>query len=128
MTTTTTTTTQAQQRAKRIHKQALKLRALRHSFAARIAQQARIVAIASKKLLKLHASMDKTARKIAGPDYRQYHEVTFEEFPSIADQRREDDGAVQGPGLEDVRDLAVEMARWAGEVASADAPPQLPSE
>ena len=118
---------EAQRRA-RIQKEAFQLRQVRHSMAPKVAQLARIVAMATKKLLKLHACMDEAARQIAGKNYRECHEVSFEEFPSIADQRKEDDGEVAGPGLQDVLDVATEMARWAGECASAAEPPQLPSE
>ena len=97
-------------------------------MAPKVAQLARIVAMATKKLLQIHVVMDVAASHIAGENYRELHEVGFEEFPTIADQRKEDDGEVTGPGLQDVLAMATEMARWAGECASAAEPPQLPSE
>ena len=117
---------EAERRA-RIQKEAFQLRQVRHSMAPKVAQLARIAAMATKKLLKLHACMDEAARQIAGKEYRECHEVSFEEFPSIADQLKED-GFVSGAGLQDVLSMATEMARWAGECASAAEPPQLPSE
>ena len=117
---------EAERRA-RIQKEAFQLRQVRHSMAPKVAQLARIAAMATKKLLKLHACMDEAARQIAGKDYKDHHKVGFDRYPSMDDQR-DYDGEVAGAGLQDVLDVATEMARWAGECASAAEPPQLPSE
>jgi hypothetical protein len=129
ITRTATNTEIAQARALRLKDEAFKLRALRHEYARMIAHHALIVARASKQLIRLHKEMDAKARAMVGPDFRECHEVSFEEFPSMAQQRAENYGEhVAGPGLVDIYTVACEMARFAGLNAAAAEPPQLPSE
>jgi hypothetical protein len=42
-------------------------------------------------------------------------------------QRAVDDGAIVGPGLVDVVELAASIVTYAGRVAASATPPQLPS-
>ena len=104
------------------------LRKLRHSYARDVANAARLGEMAAKRLIKLHSEMDEEARKIAGDDYKQTHEVGFVEFESMDKQRFENDGVIDGPGLEDICAALKEMGRCAGQCASEPTPPQLPSE
>ena len=104
------------------------LRTIRYAYAGKVSQQAQIAMLAIKKLIKLHANIDSDARKVAGENYRELHEVSFEEFAPMAEQRQEDDGAVQGPGLIDMYEGMLEMHRWAAACAAQAGPPQLPSE
>ena len=104
------------------------LRVIRHSYAGKVSQQARIALLALKKIIKLHANIDSDARKVAGENYNERHEVGFEEYKAMAEQLDEDDGAIQGPGLIDMHDAMEEMVRWAGKCAAEEVPPQLPSE
>ncbi len=104
------------------------LRALHHKHAAKVAAHARIVHLHAKKLLRLQQEIERDAAAIAGADYKECHDIGYDEYGSIESQRAADDGAVNGPGLVDVVQLASSIATYAGSVAAEATPPALPSE
>ena len=101
------------------------LRTLRHKYAPKVAQQARVLELAAKKLIQLHKELDNEAKVIAGDKYKEDHELEFMYAGSTADLGDEDNWA---PGLEDIHTLAADTARWAGECAAETEAPPLPSE
>ena len=107
-------------------REVLALRQLRHQYAAKVAQQARIMELAAKNLIKLHADMDKEAKIIAGDNYKEDHDLAFVEVERMADI--DEDIRDPIPGVKDIYELAKDTARWAGECAAQDEPPPLPSE
>jgi hypothetical protein len=54
------------------------LRGVRHPHVAKLQRQARIVSLAVKELIKLHARMDQEARTIAHYDYELHCTLSFE--------------------------------------------------
>ncbi len=82
----------------------------------------------AKKLLKLQREIEREAAAIAGAAYKECHDVSFDEYGSMESQRTIDDGAIRGPGLVDVVELASSIATYAARVAAAATPPPLPSE
>jgi hypothetical protein len=63
------------------------LLALRHTHAASVERQARIVALAVREMKELHEHMDSKARAIASDDYEVRHTVSFERHCSMHEQR-----------------------------------------
>ncbi len=61
-------------------------------------------------------------------DYKECHDVGYDEYGSMESQRAIDDGAIRGQGLVHVVELASSIATYAARVASAATPPWLPSE
>ena len=81
---------------------ALKLRAIRHKHAARLALHARIIQMAATEIRAINATLHKESVAVAGNDYLDHHTVTFEPCPSIAQQQEDDIGEVSGAGIDDV--------------------------
>jgi hypothetical protein len=105
---------------------ALKLRVVRHKYAASIAAHARAMERHAHMLVRLHASITTESIVIAGPAYEEYHTVGFDANGSIAKQQDTDTcGAVSGAGLANVFQMANDMANRAGEVAACAVPPSL---
>jgi hypothetical protein len=97
---------------------ALKLRVVHYKHAAKIAAHARIVHLHAKKLLKLEQEIKSEAVAIAGPDYKEYHDLGYDEHGSMESQRAVDDGSVNGPGIVDVVEIASSIATYAGRIAT----------
>ncbi len=102
------------------------LRALHHKHAAKVAAHARVVRLHAKKLLKLQQEIEREAEAIAGCDYKESHDLGYDEYCSMKSQRAVDDGDIRGQGLVDVVELAASIATYAGRVAAEATPPQLP--
>jgi hypothetical protein len=85
---------------------ALKLRAIRHKHAARLALHARIIQMAATEIRAINATLHKESVAVAGNDYLDHHTVTFEPCPSIAQQIDDDIGEVSGAGIDDVLQYA----------------------
>lgn len=134
MSATTTTMASAnkqssvEKKREKIARERLALRGVRHTYAPKIAQQARIMAMAAKKIRKLESDMAMEAKLIAGAAYEENHTITFDGHGSIENQL-EIFGEVQnGAGIEDIERKALEMAKEAEEVAEHQDPPPLPYE
>jgi hypothetical protein len=78
------------------------LLALRRAHAAKVKRQERIVMLAVRELVEIHASMDRGASAMAGDDYEVCHTVSFERHCSM-DEQREDLCEVLILGLVDSR-------------------------
>jgi hypothetical protein len=63
-----------------------------------------------------------------GAYYKESYYFGYDEYGSMESQRAVDDCSIVGPGLINVVELAASIATYAGRVASAATPPQLPSE
>jgi hypothetical protein len=92
---------------------AIKLRAVRHKYAAKVAMHASVVCFHARKLVRLHAKIHAEAVAIAGADYDEYHTVGFDEHCSIDEQLRdvENGSEISGAGLEDVVEMPDSMRR-----------------
>jgi hypothetical protein len=96
--------------------------------AAKIAAHARVVRLHAQKLLKLQREIERKATAMAGAAYKECHDVGYYEHGSMESQRAIDDGAIRGPGLVHVVELASSIATYAARFAAAATPPPLPSE
>ncbi len=54
------------------------------------------------------------------------HDVGYDEYGSMESLRAVDDGAIRGPGLVNVVELASSIATYAARVAAAATPPRCP--
>ncbi len=79
-------------------------------------------------LLRLQREIEREAAAIAGADYKESYDVGYDAYGSMESQRAVDDGAIVGPGLIDVVELAASIATYAGRVSASATPPQMPSE
>jgi hypothetical protein len=104
------------------------LRVVHHKHAAKIAAQARIVRLHAPRLLNMQREIDREAAAIAGAAYKEYHDVVYDEYGSMESQRAIDNGAIRGPGIVNVVELASSIATYAVRVAAAAVPPPLPYE
>ncbi len=104
---------------------ALRLRVVRHKYAARIAAHAHAMERHAHMLVRLHSRIKTIA--IAGPAYEEYHTVGFDANGSIVEQQHDTDTCceVSGAGLADVFQMANDMANRAGKVAACTVPPPL---
>ncbi len=98
------------------------LRVVHHKHAAKIAAHVRVVHLHSQKLLKLEREIEREAAAIAGADYKEYFVIGYDEHGSMENQRAVDNGAIMGPGLVDVVELASSIVTYAARVASAANP------
>ena len=104
------------------------LRALRHTFAPRIAKHARAIFKAARALQIVELEMHRNARLIAGKDYKNTHTVSFDIHGSIDDQLENIGEVEYGPGIKDIVAKAKEMLEDADSVAAHAQPPPLPYE
>ena len=111
----------------RVHAEALELRKIRHKHAAKVALQARIIAGAARKLLKIEAEIRAASIAVAGEDYAVDHCPFFDGNGSMEAQF-ENMGEIKGPGFVDVLAYAKEVAEIATAVADAEQPPPMPHE
>jgi hypothetical protein len=102
-------------------------RELRNAHAAKVERQARLVALAVRELVEIHARMDREARAIAGNDYEVRHTISFERHCSM-DEPRENLSEVLIPGIVNVASMVQDMAEDAQDVTDEDQPLALPSE
>jgi hypothetical protein len=109
---------------------ALKLRAVKHKYAAQVAVHARALERHARKLQRLHAKINKEAAVIAGADFADHHNLGFDEYESIVAQLTDNEGgcSVEGAGIVDVIKMANTMANRADRVAACKVPPALVSE
>jgi hypothetical protein len=73
------------------------LRVVHYKHTAKIAAHARVVRLHTQKLLKLQREIKREAAVIVGADYKECHNVGYDEYGSMASQRAIDDGAVSMP-------------------------------
>jgi hypothetical protein len=111
----------------KVQAEALELRKIRHKHAAKVAQQARIIASAARKLIKLEAVIHEASIAVAGEAYEECHCPSFD-FNGSMEQQFENMGDVKGPGFIDVLAFARELAESAATVANAEEPPPMPFE
>jgi hypothetical protein len=107
------------QKAERIAAQALKLRAVRKKHAARVANFAGIMRIATRALMNIEAEIREEAIAIAGEGYENVHTVTFELYGGSIDEQLDHLGEVQGPGLKDLDAFAEELLDTANGIVDA---------
>ncbi len=81
----------------------------------------------AKKLLRLQRQIEREAAAIAGADYKESYGIGYDEYGSMESQHAVDDGAIVGPGLIDVVELAASITTYAGSVAAKATPRHLPS-
>ena len=110
-----------------VQSQALKLRAIKHKHAAKVAGHARIIAEAAKALIDIEDEIRKESIEIAGDDYGDDHEPSYDVHKSL-DYQVENMMDIRGAGFVDILSCATGVAEHAAEVASADTPPPLPFE
>jgi hypothetical protein len=111
----------------KVQAEALELRKIRHKHAAKVAQQARIIASAARKLIKLEAVIHEASIAVAGEDYDLSHCPSFDLHGSM-ERQFENMGHVDGPGFTDVLAFAKMLAESAATVANAEEPPPMPYE
>ena len=107
---------------------ALKLRDVRKKHAARVADFARIIHVATKGLRDIEAQMRAEAIAIAGDLYDVDHTLTFEPYGCSIDTQLENIGEVRGPGLEDIEAFAEDLLDTVAPIVAADVALPLPSE
>jgi len=110
-----------------IHAQALKLRQIRFKHAGAIANQARIIAMAAKNLLKIESKIHEESIAIAGEDYKQLHVPSFDVDGSM-EQQFQNGGYIICPGFIDIKNCAAQVVAVASAVAAAESAPPMPYE
>ena len=110
-----------------IHAQALKLRQIRFKHAGAIANQARIIAMAAKNLLKIESKIHEESIAIAGEDYKQFHVTSFDVDGSM-EQQFQNGGYIICPGFLDIKHCAAQVVAVASAVAAAESAPPMPYE
>ncbi len=111
----------------KVRAEALELRKIRHKHAAKVAQQARIIASAARKLIKIEAEIRSASIAVAGEEYEECHCPSFD-FNGSMERQFENVGEIKGPGFIDVLAFAKELAESAATVADAEQPPPMPYE
>ena len=111
----------------KVQAEALELRKIRHKHAAKVAQQARIIASAARKLIKIEAEIHEASIAVAGEDYELSHCPSFD-LDGPMERQFENMGRVDGPGFSDVLTFAKNLAKAAATVADAEEPPHMPYE
>jgi hypothetical protein len=99
----------------------LALRKLHRDNAREVKRLARKLHLTAQRLHKIHVRIDKKAIRIAGKNYKDYHDVGFDEHGPMDEQTHP-----LGPGIVDIMDTARAMKKYAGRVAAT--PLTLPSE
>ena len=107
--------------------QALKLRYVRKKNAARVADFACIIHIATKALRDIEAQIRDEAIAIAGQLYDVAHTLTFEPYGCSIDTQLENIGEVRGPGLEDIEAFAEDLLDTVAPIVAAAVAAPLPS-
>ena len=107
---------------------ALKLRVIRHKYASTIALQARIIALAAKRILSIEAKMQKEAVAVTRENCAAYHTFTFDSNGGSMQTQFENLGEIDGPGFLDIKNYADRVFDEASAVATAKDAPPLPYE
>ena len=111
----------------KVRAEALELRKIRHKHAAKVAQQARIIASAARKLIKIEAEIRSASIAVAGEEYEECHCPSFD-FNGSMERQFENVGEIKGPGFVDMLAYAKEVAEIATAVTNAEEPPPMPYE
>ena len=111
----------------KVQAEALELRKIRHKHAAKVAQQARMIASAARKLIKIEAEIRSASIAVAGEEYEECHCPSFD-FNGSMERQFENVGEIKGPGFIDVLAFAKMLAESAATVANAEEPPPMPYE
>jgi len=116
-----------------IAKQTRELRRVRHTYARKVAMQARVMLLAAQRLQKIEEAMAKEARAIVGEDYNyDEHEhsssVTFDGHGSIHNQLEWLGSEELVAGIADIERKARLIVDDAEAVAREQDPQRLPSE
>ena len=103
------------------------LRAIHHKYAVQVARQAAVVHLAAKRLLALQKAIEREALAVAGPEYKEWHDVGYDTYGSLQEQTEQGETPL-GAGIVDLVTTARQSADYAGRVAAEREPPTLPSE
>ena len=105
----------------------IKLRRIRQKHARKVAALCALIKKAARGLVAVEKALDKDAAKVAGKEYKNKYDLSFQKHGSNESQV-ELDGLVTMPDFQSILDMATKTEADALEVADAEEPAELPYE